>query len=147
MEYVTTILELLSDGTMSVRLASQKVYKDQGRQDMRETLDILISDGPGMRDYSLVSGGERFRVDFAIRLAHSKVLAQRAGALLQMLVIDEGFGSQDEIGRQKLVEAVKQVQADFACVLVITHVGALKDVFPTRIIVSKTPQGSMAQVV
>lgn len=72
---------------------------------------------------------------------------ERAGARLQMLVIDEGFGSQDEIGRQKLVEAVNRVQADFACVLVITHIEALRDVFPTRIEVSKTPQGSVAQVV
>jgi len=63
-----------------------------------------------------------------------------------MLVIDEGFGSQDEIGRQKLVEAVNRVQADFACILIITHIEALKDVFPTRIEVSKTLQVSVAQV-
>jgi len=42
---------------------------------------------------------------------------QRAGARLQMLVIDEGFGSQNEIGRQTLVEAVNRVQGDFACIL------------------------------
>ena len=72
---------------------------------------------------------------------------QRAGARLQMLVIDEGFGSQDEIGRQKLVEAVNRVQGGFACILVITHIDALKDVFPTRIEIAKTPQGSVAQVV
>ena len=72
---------------------------------------------------------------------------QRAGARLQMLVIDEGFGSRDEIGRQTLVEAVNRVQGDFACILVITHIDALKDVFPTRIEIAKTPQGSVAQVV
>jgi len=72
---------------------------------------------------------------------------QRAGARLQMLVIDEGFGSQNEIGRQTLVEAVNRVQGDFACILVITHIDALKDVFPTRIEIAKTPQGSVAQVV
>lgn len=140
------IIGLLSDGAMSIRLVTQQAYKDQSRQDMRETLDVLISDGQGLRDYSLFSGGERFRVDFAIRLALSKVLAQRAGARLQMLVIDEGFGSQDEIGRQKLVEAVNLVQGDFGCILVITHIDALKDVFPARMEVSKTPQGSIAQV-
>ena len=64
-----------------------------------------------------------------------------------MLVIDEGFGSQDEVGRQKLVEGVNRVQGDFACILVITHIDALKEVFPTRIEVAKTPQGSTAQVV
>ena len=72
---------------------------------------------------------------------------QRAGARLQMLVIDEDFGSQDEIGRRKLVEAVNRVQGDFACILVITHINALKDVFPTRIEIAQPPQGSVAQVV
>ncbi len=46
----------------------------------------------------MFSGGEAFRVNFAIRLALSEVLAQRAGARLQTLVIDEGFGSQDALG-------------------------------------------------
>lgn len=86
-------------------------------------------------------------MDFAIRLALSKVLAQRAGTRLQMLVIEEGFGSQDETGRQELVEAVNRVQGDFACILVITHIEALREIFPTRIKIAKTPQGSMAQVV
>lgn len=140
------ILERLSDGAMSVRMVSQQAYKDQSRDDMRETLDILIGDGQGTRDYSLFSGGERFRVDFAIRLALSKVLAQRAGARLRMLVIDEGFGTQDDIGRQRLVEAVNLVQADFACILVITHIETLKEVFPRRIEVAKTPRGSVVSV-
>ena len=45
-----------------------------------------------------MSGGEAFRVNFAIRVAMSKILARRAGARLQTLVIDEGFGSQDVQG-------------------------------------------------
>jgi len=114
---------------------------------MRETLDIFISDGQGTHDCALFSGGARFRVDFAVRLALSKVLAQRAGARLHMLVIDDGFGSQDETDRQKLVEAVNRVQGDFACILVLTHIEALRDIFPTRIEIAKTPQGPMAQVV
>ncbi len=69
---------------------------------MKETLDIQISDGAGVRDYEMYSGGEAFRVNFAIRLALSEVLAQRKGARLQTLVIDEGFGSQDIQGRQRL---------------------------------------------
>jgi exonuclease SbcC len=75
------------------------------------------------------------------------VLAQRAGASLQTLVIDEGFGSQDDIGRQRLVEAINLVKDDFAKILVITHIDSLKDAFDTRIEVTKTPQGSVIQVV
>ncbi len=88
-------LERLSDGMMSVRFVTQARFKDKHREDMKETLEIQISDSAGVRDYELYSGGEAFRVNFAIRLALSEVLAQRAGARLQTLVIDEGFGSQD----------------------------------------------------
>jgi exonuclease SbcC len=141
------ILERLSGGSMSVRFVTQAAYKDKRREDLRETLDILISDSAGTRDYELYSGGEAFRVNFAIRLALSEVLAQRAGARLQTLVIDEGFGSQDAEGRQKLIEAINLVRPDFAKILVITHIDELKDAFPTRIEVEKTAKGSTVRVV
>jgi exonuclease SbcC len=140
------ILERLSQGTMTVRFVTQAAYKDRRRDDLRETLDIQISDSAGTRDYEMFSGGEAFRVNFAIRLALSEVLAQRAGARLQTLVIDEGFGSQDTQGRQRLIEAINLVRQDFAKVLVITHIDELKDAFPTRIEVEKTPRGSTVRV-
>jgi exonuclease SbcC len=140
------VLDRLSQGTMSVRFITQAAYKDKRRDDLKETLDIQISDGAGMRDYEMFSGGEAFRVNFAIRLALSEVLAQRAGARLQTLVIDEGFGSQDAQGRQRLVEAINLVRQDFARILVITHIDELKDAFPTRIEVEKTARGSQVRV-
>ncbi|TAK13467.1 MAG: SMC family ATPase [Anaerolineae bacterium] len=140
------ILERLSGGGMSVRFVTQAEYKDRSRDDMRETLDIVISDAAGHRDYEMYSGGEAFRINFAIRLALSEVLAQRAGARLQTLVIDEGFGSQDEAGRQRLIEAINAVKHEFAKILVITHIDALKDAFPSRIEVEKTTRGSVVSV-
>ena len=131
---------------MSVRFITQREYKDKKRDDLRETLDIQISDRVGVRDYEMFSGGEAFRVNFAIRLALSEVLAQRAGARLQTLVIDEGFGSQDEMGRQRLIEAINTVKPDFAKILVITHIDSLKDAFPARIEVEKTPRGSLIYI-
>ena len=141
------LLERLSGGQMSVRFVTQAGYKDKKREDLRETLDIQISDGAGLRDYEMYSGGEAFRVDFAIRLALSEVLAQRKGARLQTLVIDEGFGSQDLQGRQRLIEAINMVKDDFAKILVITHLDELKDAFPTRIEVEKSPQGSTVTII
>ena len=141
------MLDRLSGGGMSVRFVTQAQYKDKRREDMKETLDIAISDSAGTRDYEMFSGGEAFRVNFAIRLALSEVLAQRAGARLQTLVIDEGFGSQDSQGRQRLVEAINLVRQDFAKILVITHLEELKDSFPNRIEVEKTGQGSTVRVI
>ncbi len=139
------ILDRLSGGHMTVRFVTQREMKT--RDELKETLDIQISDSAGTRDYEMFSGGEAFRVNFAIRLALSEVLAQRAGARLQTLVIDEGFGSQDAEGRQRLVEAINLVRPDFAKILVITHIDELKDAFPTRVEVEKTEQGSMVTVI
>ena len=141
------ILERLSDGAMIIQFVTQAEYRDKKRDDLKETLDIHISDSSGMRDYEMYSGGEAFRVNFAIRLALSEILAQRKGARLQTLVIDEGFGSQDALGRQRLVEAINAVKNDFAKIFIITHLDELKDAFPNRIEIEKTERGSSVRVV
>ena len=146
-EKANELLDRLSDGNMSVRFVTQAEYKDKKRDDLKETLDIQISDSAGVRNYEMYSGGEAFRVNFAIRLALSEILAQRKGARLQTLVIDEGFGSQDVQGRQRLIEAINLVKNDFAKILVITHLDELKDAFPTRIEVEKTERGSTVKVI
>ena len=54
------ILGRLSDDTMHLHFETQAKYKDDKRKDLRETLDIQVSDGAGLRDYELFSGGESF---------------------------------------------------------------------------------------
>jgi exonuclease SbcC len=140
------LLDRLTDGRLSIRFVTQAEYKDRKRDDLKETLDIQISDAAGVRDYEMYSGGEAFRINFAIRLALSEILSRRKGARLQTLVIDEGFGSQDTQGRQRLIEAINLVKDDFAKILVITHLDELKDAFPNRIDVEKTERGSTLRV-
>ena len=137
------LLNRMSDGRMSLRLETQREKVTGG---VAETLDIVISDELGGRAYEMYSGGEAFRANLALRIAISKLLARRAGAQLQTLVIDEGFGTQDAQGRQLLVEAINSIQGDFERILVITHLEELKDMFPARIDVVKTAGGSRARV-
>ncbi|NIN69405.1 MAG: hypothetical protein GTO63_32915 [Anaerolineae bacterium] len=137
------LLSRMTDGRLNVRLKSQR---ETLKGKIVETLDIEVADELGPRSYDLFSGGESFRIDFAIRIALSKLLARRAGARLQTLIIDEGFGTQDAQGRDRLVEAINSVHDDFERILVITHIEELKDSFPVRIDVFKTPQGSQLSV-
>jgi exonuclease SbcC len=134
------LLGRMTDGRMHLRFETQREAKSSDQT--IETLDILIADELGSRDYEMYSGGEAFRVNFAIRVAMSKVLARRAGARLQTLIIDEGFGTQDGPGRERLVEAINTIQADFAKIIVITHIDELKEAFPVRIEVWKNSEGS-----
>jgi len=138
------LLRRMSTGHMQVEMRTQREL--QTRDATAETLDIIIRDEHGVRDYDLYSGGEAFRINFAIRVALARLLARRAGATIDLLVIDEGFGTQDENGRDGLIEALQSVSEDFAAILVITHINELRDMFPTRIEVVKTADGSRVSV-
>nr|MBN1229428.1 SMC family ATPase [Anaerolineae bacterium] len=138
------ILSRMTDGRMHIRFDTQREKVTGGT---RETLDILIADELGTRDYETFSGGEAFRVNFAIRLALSRLLARRAGTQLRTLIIDEGFGTQDTQGRERLIQAINAIKDDFDLVLVITHIDELKEAFPARIEITKTPEGSQIEIV
>ncbi len=137
------LLSRMTDNRLHVKFETQRETK---KGDLLETLDITISDELGTRNYELFSGGEAFRINFAIRVALSKVLARRAGAPLPTLIVDEGFGTQDASGMEKLREAITSVQDDFEKILVITHIEEFRDAFPVRIDVIKGPQGSTIEI-
>ncbi|MDD4876110.1 MAG: SMC family ATPase [Dehalococcoidales bacterium] len=137
------LLGRMTDNRMHIKIETQRQTK---KGDLLETLDINISDELGTRNYEMFSGGESFRINFAIRIALSKMLAKRAGAPLPILVIDEGFGTQDSTGIEKLKEAINSIKDDFDKILVITHIDEFKDAFSTRIDVIKTPEGSTLEV-
>lgn len=144
------LLGKLTEGRMKISLQTQRETKTKtsdGEKGLVETLDIIISDEMGERPYEMYSGGETFRINFAIRLAISKLLTHRAGAKLQFLVIDEGFGSQDAPGRARLVEVIDTIKDDFEKIIIITHIEELRDEFPIRIDVTKNSEGSSFEVI
>jgi exonuclease SbcC len=144
------ILSRLSANQLHVQFITQRARKARSRRDASElvdTLDIYIADHQGTRPYETYSGGEAFRINFAIRLALSCLLAQRSGTALQLLIVDEGFGSQDADGCERLVAAIQAIAPDFACILMITHVPQFRDAFQTRIEVTKTSEGSKLSLV
>ncbi len=134
------LLRRMTDGRMALKLETQKERRSGG--DAVETLEIVIADELGSRAYEMFSGGERFRIDFAVRIALSKVLAWRAGAPLPTLFIDEGFGTQDAEGRDRILEVIQAIEDRFERILVITHMDDIKEAFPVRIEVSRGPNGS-----
>ncbi len=133
------ILGRLSNYQLHVRFVTQRVGR---KKKLIDTLDILIADAKGTRPYETYSGGEAFRVNFSIRLAIARLLALRSGTALQMLIIDEGFGTQDEAGCERLIAAIEAIAPDFACILTITHMPHFREAFQTRIDVFKDDGGS-----
>ena len=61
-------------------------------------------------------------------------------------MIDEGFGSQDEEGLARLMDAIYAIQKDFSKIIVVSHLPIFKDNFPIHFVVEKTSNGSMVSV-
>ncbi|MBF2026094.1 MAG: SMC family ATPase [Oscillatoriales cyanobacterium C42_A2020_001] len=149
------ILARLSANQLHIQFITQRSHRRNPSRAIKaklesvkliETLDILIADARGTRPYETYSGGEAFRVNFAIRLALARLLAQRSGTALQMLIIDEGFGTQDAEGCDRLIAAINAITPDFACILTVTHVPHFKEAFQARIEVCKTEEGSQLRL-
>jgi DNA repair protein SbcC/Rad50 len=148
------ILGRLSNNQFHIQFVTQKSTKRASRSKksslksakLIDTLDIVIGDVNGTRPYENYSGGEAFRINFSIRLALAKLLAQRAGTPLQMLIVDEGFGTQDQEGCARLIAAINAIANDFKCILAVTHMPQFKEAFHTRIEVRKTIEGSKIEV-
>ncbi|MGA9530980.1 MAG: SMC family ATPase, partial [Candidatus Babeliales bacterium] len=138
------LLGRLTNNQTHMRINSLRDLKKGGT---KETLDITISDPIGIRPYELFSGGEAFRIDFALRIAISKLLARRAGTSLQTLIIDEGFGSQDEEGLAHLMNALHIIQDDFAKIIVVSHLESMKNQFPVHFYIEKKSTGSVLRVI
>lgn len=139
------ILARLSSNQLHVQFITQRASRTRSKKKSSkpiDTLDILIADARGTRPYETYSGGEAFRINFAIRLALARLLAHRAGTALQMLIVDEGFGTQDREGCDRLVAAINAIAPEFACILTVTHMPQFKEAFQARIEVCKTPNGS-----
>ena len=138
------LLARMTDGRMAVNLETQRANQAGG---MTETLDILVSDELGTRSYEVFSGGEAFRINLALRIALSKVLSQRMGVPLPTLFIDEGFGTQDAAGRERIVDTIASIQEQFEKIIVITHLEDLKNLFDVHIQVQKFDAGSQFELV
>ena len=137
------LLGRMTNNEMTLRLETQRTTQAGNTV---ETLEVIIADVLNTRAYEMYSGGEAFRINFALRIALSKLLARRAGSEVPVLFIDEGFGSQDEEGRERLIEAISALWNDPAfhdgLILVITHIDDIRNQFDTRIDVVKTENGS-----
>ncbi len=140
-EETNVLLGRMTDNRMHVKLETQRERRS-GSGEPIETLEINVSDELGARSYEMYSGGEAFRVNLALRIALSRVLSQRTGAPLPTLFIDEGFGSQDASGRERILDVISAIEDDFDKIIVITHLDDLKDMFPVRIEVQKDENGS-----
>ncbi len=124
--------------SFTVELRTQRAQKTT--ETLKEVLDIVVSDGTGARPYETFSGGERTRLNLALRIALARLLANRRGAESRVLVIDEPDGL-DESGMARLADVLRRLLSEFERILLVSHVPALRDAFDQAITVVKDEDG------
>ncbi len=91
-----------------------------------EDYNLLIYDQGVPYTIERFSGGEEDLVNLCIRLAISEIITERAGSLFQFIILDEIFGSQDQIRKQNIIKALSSLTAKFRQIFLITHVEDIK---------------------
>lgn len=96
-----------------------------------------------IRDIKTLSGGESFLAALSMALGLSDIVQKMAGAVqLDVMFIDEGFGTLDEMSRQQAVEVLQELAGENRQVGIISHVSELKEQLDKKLIVEKGESGS-----
>lgn len=138
-EITNELLKEFTNGNVSITIKTLKKNKDETTQ---EVFDIEIQDESGTGLFETFSGGEKFRVAFAIRIALSMMLMKKSGVEIPFILYDEAFSDLDEEGVTRLVDIFENLKKHFAYQLVITHTTELKDKFESVLLIQKDSNGS-----
>lgn len=105
-------------------------------------LDVYDAYTGQNRDVKTLSGGEKFNAALCLALGMTDVIqAHQGGVSIEMMFIDEGFGSLDEESLQKAIATLVDLQRAGRMIGVISHVQELKDALPACLEVTKNRDG------
>ncbi len=111
-EIASELLDTLTDGRYT-------------QADIDETYTLtVLEDGLAK---PVLSGGEEDLCNLILRLAISQMIAQRAGHVFSLLILDEVFGALDDARRANVMELLRRLNDRFAQVIVITHLNQVRD--------------------
>jgi DNA repair exonuclease SbcCD ATPase subunit len=140
---VNVALNRLSRGTLTVQLRANK-EKLNGSSENKVT--VYVETPTGLRSYEGLSGGQKFRVDIAIRMGLTNAVSRTTGVPIRSFILDEGWGSLDEKGILSAMETVSRLSED-TNVITVSHIEAVRDAFPARVEVVMEGGNSVANVV
>lgn len=98
------------------------------------------------RDVRTLSGGESFQAALSLALGMADQIQARSGAVnLEMMFVDEGFGTLDNNARNEAVKILKNMAGGSKLIGIISHVNELKQEIEEQLIVTKDENGSKAR--
>jgi exonuclease SbcC len=94
----------------------------------------------------LLSGGERTRLALSLRLALTRLVSERTGVPLRLIVLDESLSSSDPGHVEATVDVLDTLRDVFQQVFLISHVGDLKEQAAVDYVLSFAEPGSARRV-
>lgn len=132
----------------------EKMTAGQYRLILKEDEDVgkRVNEGLDLMVYSLVtgkkrevrtlSGGESFMAALSLALGMADQISVGSAIEMDMMFIDEGFGSLDEHSRGQAVRILKEMAGSDRLIGIISHVSELRQEIDTKLYVRKDEKGS-----
>jgi DNA repair exonuclease SbcCD ATPase subunit len=145
------VLDRISSGTLRLELRAEDDEIAGARKGAPKVLDVGIfrSDGEGVGQGMLpafLSGSQRFRVSVALALGIGRYATRGGGTRLESVIIDEGFGSLDKIGRGEMIDELKTLGEELKRVILVSHQEEFSEAFPNRYLIEHEDGTSKAHL-
>jgi exonuclease SbcC len=126
--YASELFDSLSDGKYS-------------EIELDENYNLIVYDNGSPYTIERFSGGEEDLANLCVRLAISEVITQRAGSMFNFIILDEIFGSQDNIRKQNIIRALNSFSSKFRQIFLITHIEEVKNFMENSMTVFEEESG------
>jgi exonuclease SbcC len=110
--------------------------------ELDEDYNLLVYDQGVPYSIERFSGGEEDLANLCIRLAISEIITERAGSVFQFVILDEIFGSQDQIRKQNIIKTLNGFASKFKQIFLITHVEDIKHFTEHTMVISEDESGT-----
>ena len=130
----------MSAGQFEMRL----MQEDRAGEGKNRGLDLMVYSAVTGREREVrtLSGGESFMAALSLALGMADEIRGRAAVNLDMMFIDEGFGSLDDHARDQAVRVLQDMAGGERLIGIISHVSELKQQIEDQLIVQKGDEGS-----
>jgi DNA repair exonuclease SbcCD ATPase subunit len=133
--HANQVLDHISGGTLRLKLRNDNDYVDGSRKSrVIKALDLLAYNnqaGSAPLPVGMLSGSQRFRVAISLALGIGQY-AGRASQRIESVIIDEGFGSLDHIGRQEMIEELHALRSVLKRIILVSHEEEFTRAFQNR---------------
>lgn len=136
-------LLVMSNRQFMLKLKEESSAGKKSNEGLDLSVYSLVTDSEW--DVKTLSGGEAFLAALSMALGLSDIATRNAGAIhMDMMFIDEGFGSLDVQARTHAIEVLNELAGNHRMIGIISHVTELKEQIDRKLVVTRSDKGSKA---